>query len=155
MVIARLFWPPCQIQKFKFLMIFRHQADLNCLFYISLVNRPINTVWKTFVNDQKCSVLKLKLLIIARQNLNKSSFFKFLLPGKIIHLYPSAGKIRRLYPDGLPGFLFMAFVLTSGFCNKSSAGQIMTKEYIKLLLFQIISEFFTEISIELLNVTLS
>ena len=106
------------------------------------------------VISQKWSILKLKLLIIARQNLNKSFCFKFLLSGKIIHLYPSAGKIRRSYPDGLPGFLFMAFVLTSGFCNKSSAGQIMTKEYIKLLLFQIISEFFTEISIELLNVTL-
>ena len=104
------------------------------------------------VISQKWS--KIKIVNHSKTKPQQIIFFKFLLSGKIIHLYPSAGKIRRSYPDGLPGFLFMAFVLTSGFCNKSSAGQIMTKEYIKLLLFQMISEFFTEISIELLNLTL-
>jgi len=102
----------------------------------------------------KSAPFKIKIVNHSKTKPQQIIFFKFLLPGKTIHLYPSAGKIRRLYPDGLPGFLFMAFVLTSGFCNKSSAGQIMTKEYIKLLLFQMISEFFTEILKELLNVTL-
>ena len=79
------------------------------------------------VISQKWS--KIKIVNHSKTKPQQIIFFKFLLSGKIIHLYPSAGKIRRSYPDGLPGFLFMAFVLTSGFCNKSSAGQIMTKEY--------------------------
>ena len=152
MVITRLFWPPCQIQKFKFLMIFRHQADLNCLFYISLVNRPINTVWKTFVNDQKCSVLKLKLLIIARQNLNKSSFFSnscYQVRSYICTHQPVRSD-ENIQTDFQIFYLwlrtlFIAKGLTSGFYNKSSGWnyftEIMTKKYmyIKLILFPEIS----------------
>ena len=78
----------------------------------------------------------MKLLIKSKTQPQQIISLVFLLPwpGKIVHFYSSAGKIRRQNPDGPPDFLFIAHRLTSGF-TINQAGQIMTKVYIKPLLF--------------------
>ena len=65
---------------------------------------------------KKRPIQKLKLLIKARPNLNKSFLLNSCCPSKVrsVDLYPSAGMIRRKHPDGFPDFLFMAKDLIYG-----------------------------------------